>query len=306
MAPASPSASTAAPKLPASADFNALYNRISLASAKQATFLTSMRAKYPSLARSSSSSTQATTSNNAAAPGTFSSMSKPTSSTETTTTANSTASRPRAPADDADLRFENPNTGLGFATSKADQTTSAATRDLSRRLLGNKRGGGRAADDPKALAAAALKKRRLQDDESDEEEGRGSWGKSKKKKTKLRQEKEEESAEPEALVHPAARKRGDVEMREGGLDDTEDQIHDNGQDSKEAAPTPSLIQPEIAAMDPAEGEEADKRPETDEATKERKRNKKKRNKENKKNKMAAAAAAGGEDSVGAAQKISVA
>ncbi|KAI3555338.1 hypothetical protein CABS01_12369 [Colletotrichum abscissum] len=305
MAPASPSASTAAPKLPASADFNALYNRISLASAKQANFLTSMRAKYPSLARSSSSSTQATTSNNAAAPGTFSSMSKPTSSTETTTTATSTTSRPRAPADDADLRFENPNTGLGFATSKADQTTSAATRDLSRRLLGSKRGGGRAVDDPKALAAAALKKRRLQDDESDEEEGRGSWGKSKKKKTKVHQE-EGESAGPEALVHPAARERGDVEMREGGLHDTEDQIHDNGQDSKEDAPIASPIQPEIAAMDPAEGDEADKRPETDEATKERKRNKKKRNKENKKNKMAAAAAAGGEGSVGAAQKISVA
>ncbi|KAK1639693.1 hypothetical protein BDP81DRAFT_447332 [Colletotrichum phormii] len=296
MAPTSPSASTAAPKLPASADFNALYNRISLASAKQATFLTSMRAKYPSLARSSSQSTSETTPSSAA-PGTFSSMSKPilTESITTSTTSQSATSRPRAAADDADLRFENPNTGLGFATSKVDQTTSAATRDLSRRLLGNKRGG-RGADDPKALAAAALKKRRLQDDESDEEEGRGSWGKS-KKKTKVRQE----SPEREVLEHPAA--RGDVEMREGGSNDTKDRIQNNLQDSKEHAPIPSPIQDQeaIAAIDPAE-EEADKRPETDEAAKERKRNKKKRNKENKKNKMAAASEGG----VGAAQEIPVA
>ncbi|KAK1674368.1 hypothetical protein BDP55DRAFT_729749 [Colletotrichum godetiae] len=297
MAPTSPSASAAAPKLPASADFNALYNRISLASAKQATFLTSMRAKYPSLARSSSKSTSEITPSSAA-PGTFSSMSKPVSSTETTTTTTSTTSRPRAAADDADLRFENPNTGLGFATPKVDQATSAATRDLSRRLLGNKRGG-RGADDPKALAAAALKKRRLQDDESDEEEGRGSWGKS-KKKTKVRQE----SPEREVLEHPAA--RGDVEMREGGLNDIKDQIQNNLQDSKEHAPVPSPAhdQEAIAAIDPAEGK-ADKRPETDEAAKERKRNKKKRNKENKKNTLAAAAAAS-EGDAGAAQEIPVA
>ncbi|KXH29662.1 hypothetical protein CSAL01_02889 [Colletotrichum salicis] len=297
MAPTSPSASTAAPKLPASADFNALYNRISLASAKQATFLTSMRAKYPSLTRSSSKLTSETTPSSAA-PATFS-MSKPTS-TETTTTSTisqSTTNRPRAAADDADLRFENPNRGLGFATPKVDQATSAVTRDLSRRLLGNKRGG-RGADDPKALAAAALKKRRLQDDESDEEEGRGSWGKS-KKKTKVRQE----PPEAEVPEHPAA--RGDVEMREGGLNDTKDQIPHNLQDSKEDAPASSPIQEAIAAIDPAEEEEADKRPETDEAAKERKRNKKKRNKENKKNKMAAAAAAS-EGGVGTAQEIPVA
>ncbi|OHE97592.1 hypothetical protein CORC01_07007 [Colletotrichum orchidophilum] len=289
MAPTSPSSASAAmPKLPASADFNALYNRISLASAKQATFLTSMRAKYPSLARPASASTSATNPNNAAA-GTFSSMSKPT----TTTLPQPTASTRRAQADDAELRFENPNAGLGFATSKSDQATSAATRDLSRRLLGNKRGG-RAADDPKALAAAALKKRRLQDDESDEEEGRSSLG-NRKKKTKVRQE----ISEPEVLLGPPDA-RNDVEMRGCGSRDAVDHTK-NDEDDKEDAPIPNPSREVIAPVDPAE--EVDNRTETGEASKEKKKKKKKRNKENKKNKAAAAAA---ESNIGAAHQIPVA
>ncbi|KAJ0130917.1 hypothetical protein CTA2_2901, partial [Colletotrichum tanaceti] len=202
MAPSGPSSGPEAPKLPASADFNALYNRISLASAKQATFLTSIRAKYPSLARSASAKTPSTAAANG---GTFSSLARPESEPTAAAAAAAAAATPAAPSrtarDDADLRFENPNTGLGYAAPKSEQATSAATRDLSRRLLGNKRG---RAEDPKtaAAAAAALAKRRLQDEESEEEEGRSGVGRSKKRR--VRRESPEPAAGPEPTAAAAA------------------------------------------------------------------------------------------------------
>ncbi|KAF5510963.1 hypothetical protein CGCS363_v002890 [Colletotrichum siamense] len=190
MAPSSEPAQSA-PKLPASADFNAIYNRISLASAKQTTFLNSMRAKYPSLARSSSSlaSTSAPANN-----GTFSSLAKPSPAATPTTT---TTSRTRV-ADDSDLRFENPNTGLGYATPKSEEQASAATRDLSRRLLGKR---GREVDNKTA------QKRRVQEEESEEEEGRSGLGR--KKKTKRVRMDEEDVPEAGDVVVP------DVEMHRG-------------------------------------------------------------------------------------------
>ncbi|KAF4807747.1 hypothetical protein CGCSCA5_v013062 [Colletotrichum siamense] len=190
MAPSSEPAPSA-PKLPASADFNAIYNRISLASAKQTTFLNSMRAKYPSLARSSSSlaSTSAPANN-----GTFSSLAKPSPAATPTTT---TTSRTRV-ADDSDLRFENPNTGLGYAAPKSEEQASAATRDLSRRLLGKR---GREVDNKTA------QKRRVQEEESEEEEGRSGLGR--KKKTKRVRMDEEDVPEAGDVVVP------DVEMHRG-------------------------------------------------------------------------------------------
>ncbi|KAF4877301.1 hypothetical protein CGCSCA1_v003495 [Colletotrichum siamense] len=190
MAPSSEPAPSA-PKLPASADFNAIYNRISLASAKQTTFLNSMRAKYPSLARSSSSlaSTSAPANN-----GTFSSLAKPSPAATPTTT---TTSRTRV-ADDSDLRFENPNTGLGYAAPKSEEQASAATRDLSRRLLGKR---GREVDNKTA------QKRRVQEEESEEEEGRSGLGR--KKKTKRVRMDEEDIPEAGDVVVP------DVEMHRG-------------------------------------------------------------------------------------------
>ncbi|KAI8226193.1 hypothetical protein K4K53_006110 [Colletotrichum sp. SAR 10_77] len=190
MAPSSEPAPSA-PKLPASADFNAIYNRISLASAKQTTFLNSMRAKYPSLARSSSSlaSTSAPANN-----GTFSSLAKPSPAATPTTT---TTSRTRV-ADDSDLRFENPNTGLGYAAPKSEEHASAATRDLSRRLLGKR---GREVDNKTA------QKRRVQEEESEEEEGRSGLGR--KKKTKRVRMDEEDVPEAGDVVVP------DVEMHRG-------------------------------------------------------------------------------------------
>ncbi|KAF4833561.1 hypothetical protein CGCSCA4_v013226 [Colletotrichum siamense] len=190
MAPSSEPAPSA-PELPASADFNAIYNRISLASAKQTTFLNSMRAKYPSLARSSSSlaSTSAPANN-----GTFSSLAKPSPAATPTTT---TTSRTRV-ADDSDLRFENPNTGLGYAAPKSEEQASAATRDLRRRLLGKR---GREVDNKTA------QKRRVQEEESEEEEGRSGLGR--KKKTKRVRMDEEDVPEAGDVVVP------DVEMHRG-------------------------------------------------------------------------------------------
>ncbi|KAF4931796.1 hypothetical protein CGCVW01_v000265 [Colletotrichum viniferum] len=190
MAPSSEPAPSA-PKLPASADFNAIYNRISLASAKQTTFLNSMRAQYPSLARSSSSSaaTSAPANN-----GTFSSLTKLSPAATPTTT---TTSRTRV-ADDSDLRFENPNTGLGYAAPKSEEQASAATRDLSRRLLGKR---GREVDNKTA------QKRRVQEEESEEEEGRSGLGR--KKKTKRVRMDEEDVPEAGDVVVP------DVEMHRG-------------------------------------------------------------------------------------------
>ncbi|KAI8272346.1 hypothetical protein K4K56_002503 [Colletotrichum sp. SAR 10_98] len=189
MAPSSEPAQSA-PKLPASADFNAIYNRISLASAKQTTFLNSMRAKYPSLARSSSSASTSAPATN----GTFSSLAKPSPAATPTTT---TTSRTRV-ADDSDLRFENPNTGLGYAAPKSEEQASAATRDLSRRLLGKR---GREVDNKTA------QKRRVQEEESEEEEGRSGLGR--KKKIKRVRMDEEDIPEAGDVVLP------DVEMHRG-------------------------------------------------------------------------------------------
>ncbi|WYZ37339.1 hypothetical protein EsH8_II_000845 [Colletotrichum jinshuiense] len=266
--------SAAAPKLPASADFNALYNRISLASAKQATFLTSMRAKYPSLARRSPATP--TTTAAASTNGTFSSLTKPgAEAPQPTAPPSSSSQTPRQAQDDADLRFENPNTGLGYAAPKSEQATAAATRDLSRRLLG-KRGRG---DD----RGVAVQKRRVQEDESEEEEGRTGLG---RKKKKVRQ------ASPQAEVAVEAQGEGegqgapDVEMSEDGAaqpDDapkTADEPEAGGNDAQadveqgDAAPSPA--EGPATPLDPAE---ADTRPETGEAKKKKK--KKNRNKKKK-------------------------
>ncbi|KAH0442235.1 hypothetical protein CcaCcLH18_01673 [Colletotrichum camelliae] len=196
MAPSSEPAPSA-PKLPASADFNAIYNRISLASAKQTTFLNSMRAKYPSLARSSSSSASTSTPAPSVNNGTFSSLAKPSPAATPSTTTTSTTSRTRL-ADDSDLRFENPNTGLGYATPKSEEQASAATRDLSRRLLGRR---GREVDNKTA------QKRRVQEEESEEEEGRSGLGR--KKKQKRARVDEEDVPEAGDVVVP------DIEMHQG-------------------------------------------------------------------------------------------
>ncbi|KAL0940902.1 uncharacterized protein CTRU02_203665 [Colletotrichum truncatum] len=202
MAPTQKEPAAAAPKLPNSTDFNAIYNRISLASAKQTTFLNSMRAKYPSLARSSSSSSPSSAAVSAPATnanGTFSSLSKPTLSTPTTATPQS--GKARSSADESDLRFENPNAGLGYTASNSEEKTSAATRDLGRRLLGKR---GREVDNK-----AAAQKRRVQDDESEEEEGRSGLGRKKKKRARTEEEDDDEEAGEES---PAA---DDVQQREG-------------------------------------------------------------------------------------------
>ncbi|KAL3302360.1 hypothetical protein RB213_012931 [Colletotrichum asianum] len=194
MAPSSEAAQSA-PKLPASADFNAIYNRISLASAKQTTFLNSMRAKYPSLARSSSSSSASTSApaNN----GTFSSLAKPSPAATPTTT---TTSRTRV-SDDSDLRFENPKTGLGYAAPKSEEQASAATRDLSRRLLGKR---GREVDNKTA------QKRRVQEEESEEEEGRSGLGRKKKIK-RVRMDEEDVPEAGDVVVPDVEMHRGDAE-----------------------------------------------------------------------------------------------
>ncbi|KAJ3958659.1 hypothetical protein N0V92_004741 [Colletotrichum tropicale] len=191
MAPSSEPAQSA-PKLPASADFNAIYNRISLASAKQTTFLNSMRAKYPSLARSSSSASTSAPATN----GTFSSLAKPSPAATPTTT---TTSRTRA--DDSDLRFENPNTGLGYAAPKSEEQASAATRDLSRRLLGKR---GREVDNKTA------QKRRIQEEESEEEEGRSGLGRKKKIK-RVRMDEEDIPEAGDVVVPDVEMHRGDAE-----------------------------------------------------------------------------------------------
>ncbi|KAF5524934.1 hypothetical protein CGCA056_v003080 [Colletotrichum aenigma] len=195
MAPSSEPAPSA-PKLPASADFNAIYNRISLASAKQTTFLNSMRAKYPSLARSSSSASASTSApaNN----GTFSSLTKLSPAATPTTT---TTSRTRV-ADDSDLRFENPNTGLGYAAPKSEEQASAATRDLSRRLLGKR---GREVDNKTA------QKRRVQEEESEEEEGRSGLGRKKKIKRVRMDEEDIPEAGDVVVVPDVETHRGDAE-----------------------------------------------------------------------------------------------
>ncbi|KAM0274997.1 hypothetical protein ACHAQH_007645 [Verticillium albo-atrum] len=142
--------------LPTTTDFNTLYNRITLASAKQATFLTSMRKKYPSLQHPS------------AATGTgFSSL---TAATPTPAAPGPTKAQIRAAReDDAALRFEPVNAGLGYKPSKAETETDAATRELGRKLLG-KRGREQGKD----------VKRRVIVEESDDDEGRSGVGRRKR------------------------------------------------------------------------------------------------------------------------------
>ncbi|KAF6844652.1 hypothetical protein CMUS01_00836 [Colletotrichum musicola] len=188
MAPTDP---TAAVKLPASADFNAIYNKIALADAGRASFLKNMRAKHSSLARQTNTSSSPKT---ASTNGAFSSMVKPTAQSSTQ------PQQQRTRPDDSELRFENPNSGVGYSAPKAEEQTSAATRDLSRRLLG-RRG--------KQAAQQTVQKRRIQEDESDEEEGRTGLGR--KKKNKRPRTEEEEHGEDA----PAAGRIADAETHAG-------------------------------------------------------------------------------------------
>lgn len=191
MAPTEPNAAV---KLPASADFNAIYNKIALADAGRASFLKNMRAKHSSLARQTTTSSSPKT---AGPSGAFSSMAKPTG---VSTSQPSTQQQQRTRADDSELRFENPNSGVGYAAPKAEEQTSAATRDLSRRLLGRR--GNQAAQQ-------TVQKRRIQEDESDEEEGRTGLGR--KKKNKRPRTEEEERGEDV----PAAGRIADTETHAG-------------------------------------------------------------------------------------------
>ncbi|KAH6695795.1 hypothetical protein F5X68DRAFT_258321 [Plectosphaerella plurivora] len=177
MAPKAPE--SAAPALPSTTDFNALYNRISLAAAKQNTFLTSMRAKYPSL-KKTSTPTQTPASSAPSTSG-FSSL-RPETTAPTTTTSLSvptkTKAQLRAEQEDAadPLRYDSPNAGLGFVPSKAEAHADAATQDLSRRILGKR------AREIKNRGAAgnAAKRRAAVDEESDEDEGRSGLGRRKR------------------------------------------------------------------------------------------------------------------------------
>ncbi|KAK1983156.1 hypothetical protein LZ30DRAFT_748804 [Colletotrichum cereale] len=284
-----------APRLPASADFNAIYNRISLASAKQATFLASMRAKYPSLARPAPAANTPTTAAAAVSNGTFSSLANPDPSAD----ASRQPAATRRPQDD-DLRLENPNTGLGYAAPKSEQAASAATRDLSRRLLGGKRG---RADDPKAAAAAALAKRRLRDDESEEEEGRSGVGRSKKRR--VRQESPEAEPSPAATPAPKPapapapapeREMAEDEKADVAMDEGPGGVGEGARDRGEAARADAEKGDEKPcgsaedAAAPARLAGPDGRFETGETSK--KRRKKNRNKQNKAAAVTAAAAAG--------------
>ncbi|KAF6840439.1 hypothetical protein CPLU01_01125 [Colletotrichum plurivorum] len=184
MAPTEP---TAAVKLPASADFNAIYNKIALADAGRASFLKNMRAKHSSLARQTTTSSSPKT---AGSSGAFSSMAKPTGNSTSQPSTQQQRTRP----DDSELRFENPNSGVGYSAPKAEEQTSAATRDLSRRLLGRR--GNQAAQQ-------TVQKRRIQEDESDEEEGRTGLGRKKKNK-RPRTEEEEHGEDAPAAERIAA------------------------------------------------------------------------------------------------------
>ncbi|CRK22783.1 hypothetical protein HYQ45_001904 [Verticillium longisporum] len=148
--------------LPTTTDFNTIYNRIALASAKQASFLTSMRAKYPSLQRPSASSSTTASSAGFSAP-----------STATNTGAGPTKAQIRAAREDhATLRFEPVNAGLGYRPSKAETETDAATRELGRKLLG-KRG-------REQQQRGQDVRRRVVVEESDDDEGRSGVGRRKR------------------------------------------------------------------------------------------------------------------------------
>ncbi|KAF9870534.1 hypothetical protein CkaCkLH20_12024 [Colletotrichum karsti] len=174
---------SAAPKLPASADFNAIFNSISLAGAKHQRFLSSVRAKHHSLARPTASSETSTSV--AITKGAFSSLTKPTSSPTPSTTISS--KRARGTGDDSDLRFENPSAGIGYNSPMSEEKDSAVTRDLSRRLLG-KRG-------REVHNKAATQKRRIQEEESEEEEGRSGLGRKKKKRARVEADADEMEVE---------------------------------------------------------------------------------------------------------------
>ncbi|TDZ31210.1 hypothetical protein C8035_v005252 [Colletotrichum spinosum] len=175
-----PSTEASAPKLPATADFNNFFNKVSLANAKKTTLLSNMRAKH-SLNRPA-----AVASFTPAQNGTFSALTNPT--TTTTTTSSQPPPRRTTTADDQDMRFADPKLGIGFAPSQSEEQTSAATRELGRRLLGGRR------TDPKTAEA---QKRRAQDDDSEEEEGRSGLGR-KKKRTRVDDDAEAEQHKDEA------------------------------------------------------------------------------------------------------------
>ncbi|KAF3349619.1 hypothetical protein HYQ45_002328 [Verticillium longisporum] len=179
--------------LPTTTDFNTIYNRIALASAKQASFLTSMRAKYPSLQRPSASSSAAASSAGFSAP-----------STATTPGAGPTMAQIRAAhEDDAALRFEPINAGLGYRPSKAETETDAATRELGRKLLG-KRG-------REQQRRGQDVRRRVVVEESDDDEGRSGVGRRKRARVvpqaEVRDEEEGDAA-------------GDEDMDDGEPDTT--------------------------------------------------------------------------------------
>ncbi|KAF6816799.1 hypothetical protein CSOJ01_02730 [Colletotrichum sojae] len=244
MAPTEP---TSAVKLPASADFNAIYNKIALADAGRASFLINMRAKHSSLARQTTTSSSPKT---AGPSGAFSSMAKPTTAQSSTQ-----PQQQRTRPDDSELRFENPNSGVGYSAPKAEEQTSAATRDLSRRLLGRR--GNQAAQQ-------TVQKRRIQEEESDEEEGRTGLGR--KKKNKRPRTEEEEHGEDA----PAAERIADAETHAG--------------ESAQTVPGTDAEVPVAEGQPRAKNDDAtttptgqDTQPETGEAKKKKKKKSKKRN-----------------------------
>lgn len=175
----------AAPKLPTSTDHNVFMNKFSLASSKRPSFLTSMRAKLTANAQSSLATEIAN--------GAFSSLQ---AASDPQPAASLPSQRARPATDDSDLRFENPNAGIGHEAPKSEERTSAATRDLSRRLLGKR---GRRDED---LVAAQKLRRAAREQESEEEEEEGRSGLGRRKKKRARVEEDEPTA-------------GDIEMREG-------------------------------------------------------------------------------------------
>lgn len=182
MAPKPPVEPTG-PSLPSTTDFNALYNRISLAAAKQNTFLKSMRSKYPSLQKSASATPppSSTPMTSAAAPkSSFSSLGSNTPTTPSGPGRNPFAkskAQLRAEQEDAadPLRFEPPNAGLGYVPSKSESHADAATQELSRRLLGK-----RARELKGRNQASGAAKRAIADEESDDDEGRSGLGRRKR------------------------------------------------------------------------------------------------------------------------------
>jgi hypothetical protein len=140
-------------KPPSSADFNQILNSISLATAKHNTILQSLRAKRQAV-------------NVPTSPAGKTGFSTPRARTHPN---NPSESVP----DDAELRVEPLNAGIGYKLSKEERESRNATRDLERRLLGKRGREGEA----KGRAG-----RRVVNDESDEDEGRSGLGRSKRAK----------------------------------------------------------------------------------------------------------------------------